>query len=207
MRLGIFGGTFDPVHYGHLLLAECCREQAQLDEVWFVPAAIAPHKSDRPPTPPAARVEMLELAIGGNEQFSLCLIEVEHKGVNFTVDTLKEIKAAQPESELFFLMGADSLVDLPTWRDPEGICELATPLVVARPGSAAPDFDCLKEIVSPERLAVMRDSVVEMPLMGISSTEIRTRAARGQSIRYRTPAAVATYIENAELYRDSLSPA
>ena len=207
MRLGIFGGTFDPVHYGHLLLAECCREQARLDQVWFVPAAIAPHKSDRPPTPAAARVEMLELAIGGNEYFSLCLMEVEREGVTFTIDTLKEIKAAQPESELFFLMGADSLVDLPTWREPEGICELATPLVVGRPGAAAPDFDCLKEIVSPERLDVLRNSVVEMPMMGISSTEIRLRASRGQSIRYRTTPAVATYIEQAELYRDSLSPA
>lgn len=207
MRLGIFGGTFDPVHLGHLLLAECCREQARLDEVWFVPAAIAPHKSDRPPTPAAARVEMLELAIGGNEYFCLCLMEVEREGVTFTIDTLKEIKAAQPESELFFLMGADSLVDLPTWREPEGICELATPLVVGRPGAAAPDFDCLKGIVSPERLDVLRNSLVEMPMMGISSTEIRLRASRGQSIRYRTTPAVATYIEQAELYRDSLSPA
>jgi len=187
MRLGIFGGTFDPVHNGHLLLAECCREQARLDEVWFVPAAIAPHKSDRPPTPAAARVEMLELAIGGNEQFRLCLMEVQREGVTFTVDTLREIRAQQPEGELFFLMGADSLVDLPTWRDPQGICQLATPLVVRRPGSVEPDFDCLKEIVSPQQIAAFRESTVEMPMIGLSSTEIRSLVARGQSIRYRTP--------------------
>ncbi len=202
MRLGIFGGTFDPVHNGHLLLAECCREQAQLDEVWFVPAAIAPHKSDRPPTPAAARVEMLELAIGGNEQFRVCLMEVQREGVTFTIDTLRKIKAEQLTSELFFLMGADSLADLPTWRDPGGICQLATPLVVRRPGSAEPDFECLKEIVSPQRLAMLRKSTVEMPMIGISSTEIRQLALARKSIRYRTTPAVATYISTAGLYRD-----
>lgn len=203
MRLGIFGGTFDPVHFGHLLLAECCREQAELDEVWFVPAAIAPHKSDRPPTPASARVEMLELAIGGNEHFSLCLLEVERKGVTFTIDTLQEIKDSQPDAELFFLMGADSLADLPTWRDPQGICQLATPLVVRRPGSVEPDFTCLEDLVPAARLAEFKKSTVEMPMMGVSSTEIRHLSAQGKSIRYRTPPAVATYIQHADLYRDS----
>lgn len=203
MRLGIFGGTFDPVHYGHLLLAECCREQATLDEVWFVPAAIAPHKSDRPPTPAASRVEMLELAIGGNEYFSLCLLEVERKGVTFTIDTLNEIRQAQPDAEMFFLMGADSLADLPTWRDPQGICQLATPLVVRRPGSDEPDFRCLEDLVPAARLAEFKKSTVEMPMMGISSTEIRHLVSQGKSIRYRTTPSVATYMKHSGLYADA----
>lgn len=134
MRLGIYGGTFDPIHYGHLLLAECCREQCQLDQVWFMPAEVPPHKQAQPLTAGRQRVEMLQLAIGGHEAFAVSRLELERGGVSFTVDTLAQLHQEDPTRELFLLLGADSLLDLPNWREPERICSLATLVVVGRPG-------------------------------------------------------------------------
>src|SRR5262245_62009417 len=120
-RLGIFGGSFDPVHNGHLLLAECCREQCRLDEVWFLPAAAPPHKLGHVLAPAKARIEMLELAISGHEAFRVSPLEIERGGVSYTVETLRAIALQEPQAALFLLMGADSLRDLPTWREPEEI--------------------------------------------------------------------------------------
>ena len=163
MRLGIFGGSFDPVHYGHLLLAECCREQLELDEVWFLPAAIPPHKQSRELAPAAARAEMLELAAAGHAAFRVCRYEIDRGGVNYTADTLAHLKNEDPTRELFFLMGADSLHDLATWKDPARLCELATPIAVGRgdvkPDARDLDWSGLQGLVSPERLAAMRDLV------------------------------------------------
>jgi nicotinate-nucleotide adenylyltransferase len=201
MRLGLFGGTFDPVHHGHLLLAECCREQCRLEAVWFLPAATAPHKRDREPTPVAERIEMLELATAGNRAFSVCRYEADRGGVNFTVDTLAQFHAEDPSRELFFLLGADMLLDLPHWREAARVCELAIPVAVRRPGAGAIDFDCLGGIAGAERIDVIRRHQVEMPEIGISSTDIRRRVEAGQSIRYRVPRAVEKYIETQGLYR------
>jgi len=201
MRLGIFGGTFDPVHYGHLLLAECCREQCPLDEVWFLPAAVPPHKRGQHQTPAAMRIEMLELAIAGHRAFSVCAYETDRGGVNFTCETLAHFREESPEHELFFLLGADMLCDLPTWREPARICQLAMPVVVRRPGTGALDFDCLSQMVSVERIEEIRRHQVEMPEIGISSREIRARVAAGDSIRFQTPRAVEKFIETHRLYR------
>ena len=149
MRLGIFGGTFDPVHLGHLLLAEYCREQCRLDAVWFVPAAEPPHKQRTDLTPAERRAEMLQLAIGGHETFSVCTREIERGGVSYTVDTLSELADEDPARSLFFLLGGDSLADLPRWREPRRICQLAMPVVVTRPGSPEPDYNSLAGLVSP----------------------------------------------------------
>ena len=132
MRLGILGGTFDPVHYAHLLVAESCREQLALDEVWLLPAAVPPHKRERALTEGIRRAEMLELAIAGNERFRVCHAELDRGGVSYTVDTLEQLKAEYPARQIFLLMGADSLADLPNWKLPAHICELATPVVVER---------------------------------------------------------------------------
>src|SRR5688500_16461341 len=105
MRLGVFGGSFDPVHYGHLLLAETCREQAKLDQIWFIPAAVPPHKQDREMTPAKLRVEMLQLAVGGTDYFRVNTLEIDRGGVSYTVDTLAEIKQQLDNVELFLLMG------------------------------------------------------------------------------------------------------
>ena len=202
MRIGIFGGSFDPVHYGHLLLAEYCRAQCDLDEVWFVPAAVAPHKLDGETASNAHRVQMLELATASNPAFRVSQIELERGGVSYTVDTLKAIHDDQPEAELFLLIGGDSLNDLPTWREPKAICELAWPTAVGRVGSPPVDYQSLATVMKKDRLEQARQYAVAMPLVELSSSEIRRRTQSGESIRYQTPDAVSEYIQSERLYRD-----
>lgn len=201
MRLGIFGGSFNPVHYGHLLLAECCREACALDQVWLIPALVPPHKQGQSLAPAKARLEMLELALAGNEQLRPSAIEIERGGVSYTVDTLAAIATEQPGVELFLLMGADSLPEFVTWREPQRICELAVPVVVRRRGSPEPDLQHLAPLVSPDRLAEIRRIQVEMPIIELSGTDLRRRAGAGLSLRFRTPRAVEKYIETQALYR------
>lgn len=203
MRLGLLGGTFDPVHYGHLLLAECCREQCGLDAVWFVPAATPPHKQGQWLSGAEHRVEMLKLAIAGHEPFGVSTREIERGGVSYTVDTLESLVAEDPSRKLFLLLGGDSLVDLPTWRQPERICQLALPVIVRRPGAPEPDFRPLAALVSGRRLAEIQAAQVEMPQIELSSREIRRRVTQGLSIRFRTPRAVEMYIRSAGLYRQA----
>jgi nicotinate-nucleotide adenylyltransferase len=200
MRLGLFGGSFDPVHYGHLLLAECCREQCRLDQVHFLPAAVPPHKQQRDLTPAEPRVEMLELAIAGHEPFSVDRYEIERGGVSYTVDTLRHYHSQYPGSEFFLLLGADMLLDLPLWHEASQVCELAIPVVAGRPGFDEPDFSCLDQIASPEQIDTFRRHQVTMPQIGISSTEIRRRVAAGLSIRFWTPRAVEECIREHGLY-------
>lgn len=201
MRIGIFGGSFDPVHIGHLVLAESCREQLDLSEVRFTPSSIAPHKQEGSAATGRARLEMLNLAIAGHAAFRVWPAELDRGGVSYTVDTLRRASAEQPGAELLLLMGADSLADLPSWREPAAICELALPAVVGRPAAAAVDFTVLQGVASPERIAAMRDLQVESPFIEISSSDLRSRVAAGRSIRFLTPRAVEKYIETSGLYR------
>jgi nicotinate-nucleotide adenylyltransferase len=201
MRIGILGGSFDPVHFGHLLLAETCREQCRLDEIWFLPAASPPHKLRQTLSNAAHRLAMLQLAIGGHEALRISTLEIQRGGISYTVQTLRELSDAHPESEFFFLMGADSLRDLPTWREPDEICRLAIPVVVRRAGAAEPDLSVLRAIVSRERLEAIRECQVEMPVVEFSSTAIRRAVGAGRSIRYQTPRSVEKYIETHGLYR------
>ena len=203
-RLGIFGGSFDPVHYGHLLLAECCREQCQLDLVRFIPAAVSPHKVGAEPVSAADRVEMLKLAVGGHAFFEVSTSEIDRGGVSYTIDTLTALKEEDADRELFFLMGADSLFDFPNWKSPETICQLCTPVVVSRPGSAEPDFSILKDVVSAERRKEIEKHLVTMPQIDISSTEIRERASSERSFRFQTPRAVEKYIQSKALYKSDV---
>ncbi len=200
MRVGLFGGTFDPVHYGHLLLAEVCREQSDLDEVWFLPAAVPPHKQDAELASDEARAEMIELAVAGNPGFLVSRSELERGGVSYTIDTLRHFRDETPDAELFFLMGADMLHDLPNWREAEEVCRLAVPIVARRPGNGPLNYECLASIVSAERIATFREYQVEMPQLDLSSSEIRQRVGEGRSIRYRTPRVVQKYIETHQLY-------
>ncbi|MDA1050813.1 MAG: nicotinate-nucleotide adenylyltransferase [Planctomycetota bacterium] len=200
-KLGVFGGSFDPIHYGHLLLAETCREQCRLDRVLLVPAAVPPHKRSQPMSSARDRIEIVRLGIGGHEQLAVSTIEIDRGGVSYTVDTLAAVAEQEPGSSLFLLMGADSLKDLPTWREPQRLCELAVPLVVRRAGSPEPDFSSIRHLVTPARLEEIREHQVEMPIIELSSTEIRERVAAGRSIRYRTPRAVEKFIETQGLYR------
>lgn len=154
-------------------------------------------------TPANRRTEMLELAIAGHDAFVVSSLEIERGGVSYTVDTLTSICEKHPDADLFFLMGADSLHDLPTWRETHRICQLATPVVVRRRGSPEPDFNVLKGIVGDARLAEIRRQQVEMPVVEYSSTAIRQAIAAGRSARYQTPRAVEKYIETHDLYSES----
>ncbi len=202
MRLGIFGGSFDPVHYGHLRLAESCRDQRSLDGVWFMPAADPPHKRRQVRATGAQRIAMLELALGDDAHFQVSRWELDRGGVSFTADTLVQIANQHPNDQLFLLMGSDTLADLPNWHGPDVVCRLALPLVVRRAGDEAPNFDALSDLVAPDRLDMIRALAVDMPACGLSSSDIRTRLAEGMSIKYLTPPAVVEYIAQQGLYRD-----
>ncbi len=201
MRIGIFGGSFDPIHLGHLILAEQCREQALLDQVWFVPCSLQPHKHDGTHGTDRQRSEMIELAIAGHEPFSLCKIEMERGGVSYTVDTLEQIHESNPDDELFLLMGDDSLENFGSWREPARICQLATPLVVNRPGMGDVDLSLLAEFVDARRFASFKNMVIKSPRIEISSRTIRGKVAEGKSIRYLTSRPVEKYIETQKLFK------
>ncbi|HXG10312.1 MAG TPA: nicotinate-nucleotide adenylyltransferase, partial [Gemmataceae bacterium] len=202
MRIGILGGTFDPVHLGHLILAENGREQGRLDRVWFIPAAAPPHKLERPITPFERRVEMLRLAIVGNPAFEVNELEKDRPGPSYTVDTLTELRRRHPGDEFFLLIGSDTLADLAMWREPGRIVQMAGLLVWPRPGHPLRTAEQLRAALGlPESVAV-RLQVVEGPLIDISSTDLRRRAALGRTLRYLVPRAVEQYILEKRLYRD-----
>jgi nicotinate-nucleotide adenylyltransferase len=201
MRLGLYGGSFDPVHRGHLVLADSCAQQAALDKVWFVPAARQPLKPTGPQASDADRLTLLRLALADRPSFKVSELELERGGVSYTVDTLAAIQAQHPEAELFFLMGADSLADLPHWHRPEEICQLATLLVVRRAEAPEPDFEVLRDVAAAERLERFRDHQVEMPATPISSSQIREMIAAEGAWRKLVSEGVAQHIERESLYR------
>ena len=184
-RIGVFGGTFDPVHVGHLAIALAALESVPLDRVLFVPARRSPLKDRDPVASVADRVAMLQAAIAGEPRFALSRVELERDGVSYTVDTLEALK---PQGELFLILGSDALADLARWRTPDRIRELATILVAARPGAPEPD-------------PVHRARAFEAPRLDISSRELRARAARGLSLRYLVPDAVWEHIKKRGCYR------
>lgn len=200
MRLGIFGGTFDPVHWGHLVMAEQCREQCELDQVWFLPAGLPPHKTGQTISSGKQRAEMLELALAGQPDFLVSRLEFSREGKSYTVDTLRELHAERPGDELFFLIGGDSLDDLPSWREPERIVELATVVAVNRGDRPLP----LKHELAAHLGAAIANRVepVTMPGIDLSSTDIRGRVRDGKSIRFMVPRAVEAYIAEHKLYRE-----
>ncbi len=204
MRLGIFGGSFDPIHYGHLILAEQCREQAELDRILFVPTASSPLKTSGPFATDKQRIEMLHLAIAGHPSFTISGIEIERGGTSYTVDTLTQLTQQHPESELFLLIGEDSLRTFDQWRQPKAVCELAIPLVVRRPqadrSSEAVDLTILQPYLSDQRFEQTREQRIDSRLIDISSTEIRSRVASALSIRYLLPRPVQKFIETNQLY-------
>ena len=199
MRLGILGGTFDPVHYGHLLLAETCRQELKLDQVRWMPAGDPPHKSEKRISDAHARADMLKLAVSGYPEHVIDRREIRRKGPSWTVDTLAEIADEFPQAELFFLMGADSLRDFGSWREPDRISKLATVVAVNRPGIPAPEASRLREWLGPELADRIR--VLSMPGTDISATELRKRCRDGKELRFLTPRAVEMFITQHGLYK------
>jgi nicotinate-nucleotide adenylyltransferase len=196
MRLGLFGGTFDPIHLGHLIVAESCREACGLEKVWFVVAGAPPHKRGAR-TAVAHRLEMVRIAIAGHPAFEVSEREARGPGPHYSAETLETIHRDRPDDELFFLIGADSLADLPFWHRPDRVAALASLVVVNRPGidpavmTDWPDF-------GPEARPILR---VDVPPIGIASHDLRRRVAAGRSIRYQVPRGVEAYIQAHDLYR------
>lgn len=199
-RLGLFGGTFDPPHLGHLILAAMCADALALETVWFVPAAQPPHKRHRRVTPIENRLAMLALALADNPQFTLSRIDNDRPGPHYTVDMIRLAQAKRPEAEITFLMGGDSLHDLPTWHAAPDLLDLCRIAVMRRPGDGV-DMTSLEQALPGlgQRLVF-----VDGPAMAFSATEIAARVRAGRSIRYLVPEAVRGYIEAHGLYLDGV---
>jgi nicotinate-nucleotide adenylyltransferase len=203
MRVGIFGGTFDPIHYGHLIVAEQAREQAGLDQVWFVLSARPPHKAARALTPFDRRADMLALALAGHEdKFRVETVERDRPGLSYTADTLDALAAAHPGAEWSLILGADSVRDLPGWHDPLRIIDRATILAAGRPGHPAWSAAELAAGLGVESGRV-RLQVVDVPLVDIASRDLRRRAAEGRSLLFQLPRAVEVYVREKKLYRSA----
>jgi nicotinate-nucleotide adenylyltransferase len=197
MRLGIFGGTFDPPHLGHLILAAEAQDQLALDRLLFLLTPDPPHKQGQRVSPLADRQEMLRRAIADNPAFELSRVDVDRPPPHYAVDTLRILARQYPGAELVYLMGGDSLRDLPTWHDPQGFVDAAHSIgVMRRPGDTI-DLSGLEE-----RLAGAVDKVhfIDAPLLEIASSEIRERVAQGRPFRFYLPAPVYSYIVENKLY-------
>jgi nicotinate-nucleotide adenylyltransferase len=193
MKLGIFGGTFDPPHIGHLIVAEQVREQLVLDKVLFIPASIPPHKTDASIEKGEHRLAMVQLAVRDNPAFEASDIELQRGGVSYTVDTITAFKSMNPEVDLCLLLGMDNIPEFHGWKSPDKILESAVLAVMTRPGTSLPAID--------PRLAA-RCTVCIVPEIGISSSEIRRRVSVGESVRYLVHEDVERYIKDHNLYRN-----
>ena len=191
VRLGLMGGTFNPVHYGHLTAAQEAADRFGLERVIFIPCGIPPHKDVKDLAPAIDRFLMTVLAIADNPSFDVSRYEIDKDEPSYTVATMAHFAAEYPDSELFFITGADSVLELGTWHEPERVFEFGNLIGVTRPGytvDKAPDV-------------AARVIWMEMPAIGVSATDIRTRVREGRPFDYLTPPAVVSYIENRYLYK------
>jgi nicotinate-nucleotide adenylyltransferase len=194
-RLGVMGGTFDPVHHGHLLTAEEAAVQFRLDEVVFVPTGRPWMKEHVEVSAPEHRYLMTVIATASNPRFSVSRLEVDRDGPTYTVDTLRELKLERGDVDLFFVTGADAMLEILEWKDPEEVLELAHFIAATRPGYDLTRFEAGTAIKHPNV------SVMNIPALAISSTDIRQRVREGRPIRYLVPEGVESYIAKAGLYR------
>lgn len=198
MRIGILGGTFDPVHYGHLLMAETCRDLLRLDQVRFVPAFQSPLKADQPGADGHARADMIQLAVAGCPAFLVDRRELRRSPPSWTLDTLQSFRAEFPGADLVLLMGADSLKDLSRWKQPEEIVRLAEIAACNRPGQPELTAETIASWIGPDLAS--RVTPVQIPGTDISSTQIRQRIRSNRSIRFLTPRAVEAFLLEHRLY-------
>jgi nicotinate-nucleotide adenylyltransferase len=194
-RLGVMGGTFDPIHYGHLVTAEEALVQFALDEVVFVPTGLPWMKQEREVSPAEDRYLMTVIATASNPRFRVSRVEVEREGPTYTVDTLKALGAENPDSELYFITGADAMREIFEWKDPDGVLSLAHFIAATRPGYDLTRFEARDATRHPNV------SVMNIPALAISSTDVRERVHEGRPIRYLVPEGVKSYVEKAALYR------
>jgi nicotinate-nucleotide adenylyltransferase len=197
LRLALFGGTFDPPHLGHLIAAQEAAVRLNLDQVLFVPAGQPPHKLGEPVSALELRLQMVKLAIAGNSRFELSLADVDRAGPSYTADLLERVHAELAPSELYFLVGMDSLRELTTWREPARVLAQCILVVFRRPGHPPIDPKDLEPTLPGARARVV---VLESPGVDISSTDLRARVAAGRPIRYLVPEQVRELIESHGLY-------
>jgi len=198
MNIGVLGGTFDPVHNGHLMVAEVVKEKLSLAEVIFVPAGQPWLKADRPITPAEHRLEMLRLALADKPDFKISTMEIERPGPSYTVDTLTELRRQLgDEDELFFILGRDNLAQLPQWHEAPRLIQLCYLVAVPRPGSKRPDMKALEAAIPGVSQRVM---LLDEPYIDISASDIRERVARGLSVRHLVPEPVNRYLKEHRLY-------
>ena len=198
MKIGVLGGTFNPIHRGHLAIAEAARAKLSLDEVYFVPAARTPLKEDGSILAAEHRLRMVRLAIADYPDFKLSTVEIDRPGPSYTVDTIAELRdKLGAENELFFIIGWDSLSQFPGWREPARIIQMCRLVAVPRPGYSFPDRVSLETALPglSQRLILLGE-----PKIDISASEIRQRAERGESISHLVPEPVAEYIRKEKLY-------
>jgi nicotinate-nucleotide adenylyltransferase len=193
MKIGLFGGSFNPPHIGHLIVIESLQDQLRFDRVLFVPAAISPHKHDPMVGSAPMRVAMTKLAVEKNPVFEVSDIEVQRGGRSYTVDTIRHLRESNPGSTLSLIIGADNFLDFHTWKSPQEILSIADLIVMSRPGFSAAD--------AHHQFARMARSL-NVPSIGVSGTDIRRRVKHGRSIRYLVPEAVEEYIRRTGLYRE-----
>jgi nicotinate-nucleotide adenylyltransferase len=198
VRLGLFGGTFDPPHYGHLVAAQEAACQLNLGRVLFLPARQNPLKRGEEVSPAEDRCRMVSLAIDSNSLFELSRVDLDRPSPSYTVDLLRALRAEWPSAELFFLVGADIVPELPRWHAPSALLDLATLVAINRPGAPVLSVAALEQALPA---AAQRVILLEIPAMAISATELRARVRAGRPIRYLTPPAVEAYINERGLYR------
>jgi nicotinate-nucleotide adenylyltransferase len=207
LRVGILGGTFDPIHYGHLVVAEQVREALSLDRILFVPAALPPHKLHDYVSPAEDRAAMVDLAIAGNPAFALSRIELERDGPSYTVETMRELADEADRQgvarEFHFILSVEALAAIRTWHEPARLLELTRLAVVARPGTPLPNAVGLEAMLPGEAVGASRVDCIETVPLAHSSSDVRARAAAGKSIRYLVPPAVEAYIRRHRLYRSN----
>jgi nicotinate-nucleotide adenylyltransferase len=196
-RLGILGGTFNPPHIGHLVMAQEARRQLALDHVLLIPVHTPPHKELAEDPGPEVRAELCRLAVEGDDGLQLSMLEIDRPGASYTVDTLREIHASKPEAELTFIVGGDMAFSLPSWREPDQVLALATLAVAERDGAEQQDIAAHLATLDPEGTRIR---FFEMPRLDISSSLIRRRVASGRPIRHLVPEAVADAISARGLY-------
>lgn len=201
-RIGILGGTFDPIHLGHLIIAEQARDQYQLDRVLLIPSGHSYFKDHRSKKvqPAQVRLEMTKIAAGSYKPFEVSDIEVNRPGNTYSFETLEELKAQNPESELFFIVGADTICSMRTWREPKRIFDVCTVLAAMREDQVDPE-EFQKQTQALERDFGARIFPVSIPNIGISSTQIREKAASGKSVHYLVPDALESYIIETGIYK------
>ncbi len=202
MKIGLIGGTFNPIHHGHLILSEYVREDCKLDKVIFIPTGLPPHKVELTVENPEIRLEMTKIAIEGNRFFSVSDIETYREGLSFTIDTIIQLKAIYPNDQLYFIIGADSFFELSNWKYYEKLISSTNIIVVNRPGGKNNLIQT--KIKEYEDLFGANIIEVKSPLIDISSSDIRNRVKNGKSIKYLVPRNVEEYILQKSLYKEGL---